>query len=83
MSVLWYVIPAAGVVSGLFLQVRVGLRDRGDRKFAREVFQQTRSTEALKGYTQLVEKRRALPTKADAVEPVPCQNVRPVVRARA
>ena len=42
------------------IQLRLFLRDRGDRKFARYVFDQTRSTTALRGYAELVEKRRRL-----------------------
>jgi hypothetical protein len=49
------VLTFAGV---LVRQVRVGLRDRGDRKLAKHIFDQTRSTDALDGYTQLVEARK-------------------------
>jgi hypothetical protein len=44
---------AITAVSVTVRRVIVCLERRGDRKLAREIFEQTRSTDALKGYTEL------------------------------
>lgn len=57
---LYLIIAGAGVgVSGIAYQIRMYLRDRGDRRLARYVFDQTRRTEALDGYVRLVRERHA------------------------
>jgi hypothetical protein len=42
----------------LVRQVRIGLRDRGDRKLAKHILDQTRSTDGLAGYSQFIEARK-------------------------
>lgn len=45
-------------IVGLAVQFRLFLRDRGDHKLARHIFDQTGSTTALGGFTRLIESRR-------------------------
>jgi hypothetical protein len=53
------VVPGLGlVILGIVVQLRVGLRDRGDRKLARHVFDHTLRTEGLDGFSRLVAERR-------------------------
>ena len=55
-----YLIASGGGLAllGVVRQVRIGLNRRGDRQFARHVFDQTRSTTALDGYAELIDKNK-------------------------
>jgi hypothetical protein len=45
-------------LGAILVQVRLHLRDQADRKFARHVFDQTRSTDALDGHTRVIKERK-------------------------
>jgi hypothetical protein len=53
------------LIIGLVRQARLHLRDKGDRDLAKHMFDQTRSTQALSGYADVVRSRsRPLIAKA-------------------
>lgn len=52
----------------LIRQLRLHVNDSRDRKFARHVFNQTRSTDALDGYRHLVRDKRTAPWRGPQPE---------------
>jgi hypothetical protein len=72
MYAIYAIVASTGVTVGTVArQIRIHVRDRDDRRFARHVFDHTRSTAELGGFANLVERRRPpglleRPTKKDA-----------------